>query len=217
MWFWHCLVACKVAGLKPGFLFVMDPSEEPLATMIRDLAQINGVDVWVAGIQEEVREDKREWNAFRYEKMVNLRNVLLDAVRRLSPPLFLSLDSDILLHADSIESMVEKLEDFDAIGGKAYMTSIGTSHPSYGMLQADNMLRRQDADYVITVDVIMAIKLMTPSAYAVDYRWASQGEDIGWSQACGEKQLKFRWDGTVVNKHVMRREELERVDVRAGY
>lgn len=202
----------------------MDTNEEPLTTMVKNLTEINGLDTWIGAIGEEERSDKREWNSFRYDKMVALRNILLGGVREVGPPMFLSLDSDILLNRDALKSMVANLNDdtrpgypYAACGGKAYMTTTGTSHPSYGMMSRENMLRRQDSDGVLKVDVIMAIKLMLPAAYNVDYEWASQGEDIGWSQNCQKQQLNLLWDGTYTSKHVMRPKELECVDVRAGY
>jgi hypothetical protein len=67
------------------------------------------------------------------------------------------------------------------------------------------------------VDVIMAMKLMKPSAYWVDYRDHEQGEDVGWSIACQEQHLRLGWDGRVCSKHVMKPEQLDPIDARCGY
>jgi hypothetical protein len=58
---------------------------------------------------------------------------------------------------------------------------------------------------------------MKPEAYNIDYKVADQGEDIGWSQNCKQARLKLLWDGSHASKHVMRRKDLENVDVRVGY
>lgn len=217
-WFWRVNAACKVAGLHPGYIFVMDPTEEPLYTMIQNQAKLMSTQLHIGVVQEQPRDDKRDWNERRYDRMVELRNILLEGVRANNPPLFLSLDSDILLHEEAIKSMVDNLEDFDAIGGKTYMTHTGTTCLSYGIMKPNTrMMRRADAIGSFKVDVIMAIKLMTPAAYNIDYRFDSQGEDIGFSRACQEAGLKLKWDGTYANKHVMRRADLGRIDPRCGF
>lgn len=218
-WVRHVMSATKKAGLKPGFLFVMDPNEEPLSTMVHNQAMIKNVDLWVVEVEEAERADSRVWNSIRYERMVELRNLLLGAVREINPPLFLSLDSDILLHQDSLASMVHVLHDNDAgaVGGKAYMSHTGRTYPSYGRIGYQNNLQRTDSEGVLKVDVLMAIKLMTPAAFNVDYTYDGHGEDIGWSKACKEAGLSLYWDGTITNKHVMRPQDLTRIDVRAGF
>jgi hypothetical protein len=63
----------------------------------------------------------------------------------------------------------------------------------------------------------LAIKLMSPRAYNIDYRFHHQGEDIGWSVAATEKGLKLGWDGRICSKHVMAADQLQLVDPRCGY
>lgn len=218
-WFWHAIAACKVADVKPGFLFVMDITEEPLFTMVKNLSEINGVDLWVVPVDEVQREDKRDWSHIRFERMVELRNTLLGAVRSLAPPLFLSLDSDMLLHEDAIKVMIDTLntQEADAVGGKSYLSHTGRAHPTYGKMGYQNNMQRPDSEGTFKVDVLMAIKLMTPAAYAVDYGFHAYGEDIGWSLACKELGLQLWWNGSVCSKHVMRRADLDKIDVRAGF
>lgn len=217
-WFWHVMAACKIAGLRPGFIFVLDTQEEPLNTMIMNQAKLHNATLILCDIPEEPREDKRTWNSIRYHRMAYLRNLLLEGVRDFGPDFFLSLDSDILLHEQTIKSLVENIGDYDAIGGKAYMTHTGTNFPSFGLINNLNkMIRRYDVDGVIKVDVIMAIKLMKPSAYSISYSYDPQGEDIGFSRNCVEAGLKLAWDGTYGNKHVMRKQDLESFDSRVGF
>ena len=218
-WFWHAVAACKVAGVKPGFLFVMDTSEEPLFTMVKNLSEINGVDLWIVPVEEVQRADKRDWSHIRYERMVVLRNLLLEGVRELGPPLFLSLDSDMLLHEEAIKVLIDTLseQDAQAVGGKSYLSHTGRAHPTYAMIGYQNSLKRPDSEGTFKVDVLMAIKLMTPPAYNVDYEFHAHGEDIGWSLACKREGLKLWWNGSVCSKHVMRVVDLDKIDARAGF
>lgn len=213
------MASCKIAGLKPAFIFVMDPNEQPLFEMIQNQCKLNNVDLYVGEVTEEQREDKRDWHGERYHKMVALRNILLEGVRNVAPPLFLSLDSDILLNSEALKSLCLNFRDeWAAIGGKTYMSHTGREYPSYGILnQVNGFIRRKEADGCWPVDVIMAIKLMKPEAYAIDYVFDSQGEDIGWSKECKKAGLKLGWDGTHCSKHVMRKDDLEKVDARVGY
>jgi hypothetical protein len=72
-------------------------------------------------------------------------------------------------------------------------------------------------DGCFPVGVIMAIKLMTPPAYNVDYEWNHQGEDIGWSLAALARGLKLGWDSRTTTKHVFYPHLLDEVDPRCGY
>lgn len=217
-WFSHVMAATKQANRIPGFIFVLDPNEEPLNTMIHNLCKINNVDLWTIPIQENDRDDVRDWNHIRFMRMVYLRNCLLEGVRHISPPLFLSLDSDILIHQYCIKSLIEKFsEEYSAIGGKAYMTHMGKHYPSYGMLLDQGNLYRQDSEGVFKVDVIMAIKMMKPEAYNIDYSFDAIGEDIGFSKNCSKSGLRLMWDGTITNKHVMRKIDLGKIDDRCGF
>lgn len=98
--------------------------------------------------------------------------------------------------------------------GKAYMSKAGVANPSYANFNKQGSLVRSDSCGVFPVDVIMAIKLMKPSAYNVDYKPARQGEDIGWSLHCKEKGLKLGWTGEVTSRHVMSKKDLDKNDIR---
>lgn len=171
-------------------------------------------------LTEDRSSEKRQWGPPRYEHLVSLRNHLLAEVRDIQPDLFLSLDSDVLLAPNAISSAIDAFEDDTwAVGLALYMTEIGTDHPSNGTWSDGNFGRytRRNFDDIITCDIIMAGKLMSPKAYNVDYEYHHCGEDLGWSRAVKQAGGKFRWDGRVKNKHVMRPEMLSRVDPRAGF
>lgn len=199
-----------------GFIFVIDKTD-PTYERICTFADRDRISTFFVFVEEEQRQDKRRWTKDRYDKMVFLRNLLLSWVRKIGPDFFLSLDSDILLHEDAIMVLYETIGDWDAIGGKAFLTPTGVNCPTFGCWKGDpenGRYRRENRDYICKVDVLMAVKLMTPAAYWVDYEYARQGEDIGWSLACWRKGLSFGWNGTVINRHVMSPDKLGKDDVR---
>lgn len=210
--------ACDHAEIEPEFVFVIDTHDLGPEVMLRHLVSSYGHVVHVLHVNEDGdRSDTRVWNESRYHHMVFLRNHLLAVVRHMEPEYFLSLDSDILVHQQVLVHLLETIKSFDAVGGKLYMTQMGTIAPSYANLVNAAGLSRPDFDGVMAVDVIMAMKLMTPAAYAVDYRYHFQGEDIGWSLAVRKLGMKLGWDGRICSKHVMAPGDLLPVDPRCGY
>lgn len=220
-WYDHVEVAAKQAGVEPHYLHVGDPRHDPDTwQIIRDRA---GSRLVAVGIDETERPDIRDWTDPRYRYMADIRNAGLDAVRDLGPDYFLSLDSDILLHPDAIVSLLDAVNDdtqrWDAVGGGCFMTYPTTAHPSWGVFGRDGTLQRRVGGEggLFKVDVIMAIKLMTPAAYAVDYRFDKNGEDIGWARGCRDAALALAWDGRVMSKHCFDRKLVTEVDKRLGW
>jgi hypothetical protein len=217
-WFLCADQAAQVAGLEANYLVALSPADVASREVIEKCCADAGRQLTVLETDELTSEPvQRLWNEIRYKEMVRIRNQLLAEVRRIQPRLFLSLDSDILLHERVIANLVANLDRFDAVGGKCYMTAQGTHCPSYAMFLNANGLLRPDTDWVIPVDVIMAIKLMTSAAYVVDYQLHYQGEDAGWSAAATQAGVRLGWNGTVCSKHVMAQEQLEMIDMRCGY
>jgi hypothetical protein len=85
------------------------------------------------------------------------------------------------------------------------------------MLSGGGGLIRVDGRGCHKADVIMAVKLMSPAAYNVDYEVHRQGEDIGWSIAARKKGVKLGWDGRTVSKHLMTKDALDKIDKRVGF
>lgn len=177
-------------------------------------------------------EDKRNWRKDRYAHMARVRNLLLEHVQKLEPRWFLSLDSDVLVHPDSLGHLFETIHNpargFDAVGGKVYMTAavlthgtrrpaLGREAPSYGMLVNDYALQRDDYDGVIRVDVVMAMVLMGPAAYHLPYRPHPNGEDVGFGLAAREAGVVLGWDGRALGKHIFDPMMLEITDPRVGF
>jgi hypothetical protein len=225
-WFAFVETACLKAGVgEPKYCFVGDPDNDLDTWAVIEQAAGNGREVYVEVEPESRGNDKRSWIPPRIERMVVLRNKLLGMVRQLEPDYFLSLDSDILLNPQALGQMIESLGSFDAVGTRCYMgppsrnpgPGRGTSLPSYGMLTRNGGLRRVDSEGVFQVDVIMAAKLMSPKAYAIDYSADNRGEDVAWSRNARSAGLRLGWDGRSVSKHVMKPEYLAKVDDRCGY
>lgn len=180
-------------------------------------------------VEEDLDDERREhrWDSDDLLlHMAAIRNKLLRTVRQLEPHAFFSLDSDILVTRDTLKNLVQTmLEDprsFDAVGGKCYL-GVGRDNISWGRYTESMGLQRQDATGVFPVDVIMAIKLMSPAAFAVDYQYHHNGEDIGWSMACRKAGLRLGWDGRETCKHVMKQTDdqgeslITKVDPRCGF
>jgi hypothetical protein len=220
-WFWFLEQACKTAEIEPSYVFVVDTRDHATEQVIRDACATHGRELHVVHVNEDQDQSRtdRSWNTDRYRHMVWLRNTMLAKVRELDPDLFLSLDSDVLLHADAIGRMIGLLDErtWVAVGSKCYLEPIGTRSPNYAFLHNYDALARPDSTHAFGVDVIMAIKLMTRLAYTVDYEFHRNGEDIGWSKALTRRGGTLGWDGGICSKHVMLPAALGTVDPRCGY
>lgn len=219
-WVDHVVMSAKYADEKPQFLVVTDP-RDPTCDKLTEICTKRQLGLKQIFVEENrPPTDKRQWTHERFAHMVYLRNTLLKGVRRIKPDYFLSLDSDILLAPPTIHNLIESQQEhgWDAVGGKCYMTTRGKAVPSYANFkQHSTSLHRFDFSGVRRVHVIMAIKLMTPSAYAIDYTLDRHGEDIGWCLAARVNGLKLGWDGRTCNKHVMNPQMLRAVDERVGF
>lgn len=173
-------------------------------------------------VQEEDPGPKRSWGKEgRYDHMVFLRNTMLDNVRKKSPDLFLSLDSDILLGVNTIREMHETMTkyQFDAVGGLTWLDQTDPKCTNVANWSSSSMqgFKRVVSRGHHKVDIIMAIKLMSPSAYSVEYAYHKLGEDLGWNKNMFLAQRHIGMDGRTTNKHVMGPEYLDRKDKRVGW
>lgn len=210
-WHRYARESAEKAGVETEFLVLIPSYDEETLKVCKEL-EIEHIRI----TEEEDFDGDRLWNRDRYFHMVALRNNLLQEVRKIEPDFFLSLDSDILLHPDCLGNMLESTARFDAVGGRAYMTDIGKWCVSWANVTGGGGLIRDDYDDVRAVGAIMAIKLMSRKAYNIDYAEHIMGEDIGWSLNC-RGSVKIGVDGRVVNKHVMKPEQLHEIDKRCGY
>ena len=212
-WAEHIDKAAADAGLTPRFIVLADPGDDAWHALKRYDDRLTRI------VVTEPRHDGlRDWcTPGRLAHIIDLRNQLLTAVRAQAPDVFLSVDSDMLLHPATITNLLETLADFDAVGGYAYMND-GHACPSWGRILSGGALDRVDMPgYVGPVEVIMAIKAMTPAAYAHDYTAHPKGEDVGICLAWRDAGVRVGLDARVTSKHVMRRDLLDLVDERCGF
>lgn len=222
-WFEHLHVALKDAGIEHEdvtTLFIGDYEGDKTFRVIDKTCLEMSFNRTVIDQPGTVQQKyRRVWGRARYETMVNLRNRLLESVREASPDFYWSLDSDILVAPTTLTSALQAIETgFDAVSSRCYMSPPPhTYHPSYAQWNPAAGLYRPDKTGLIKADVIMAAKLMTPKAYAVDYQNHREGEDTGWSFAARKAGCRLGYDGRVVSKHVMSEVYLDSLDQRCGF
>lgn len=235
-WFYHVELAALTVSddLKPEYAFVVSMNDAETIDAIDKFQQaVPDRPISTVYTDEPARKDVRMWNEDRYQEMVGLRNLLLHAVRERNPDYFLSLDSDILLRPDSLDVALQEIGDADALGLHTYMDrparppagmqvqlGIGRHLASKADLKGQQLINRlhfETYEETHKVGVIMAAKLMKPSAYNIDYRWHLQGEDTGWSTACTEAGLKLVWCPKACAKHIFTPADLGREDYRVGF
>lgn len=215
-WLDHIVRAASLARVEVEVVLI-GPADDPTSSLAREHANAlelpllwfdSGESVDDCARQvSELGGDEHAWPDVRLRHLVRLRNQLLDLVRSKSPELFLSIDSDVLLHERALDLMVELLTHsrYAAVGGKVHLSPFNQDAPNYAQLTGGGRLHRVDSTNVLEVDAIMALKLMHPDAYAIDYAFDARGEDIGWSTACRQRGLRLAWDGRVTSQHLMRR------------
>lgn len=208
----HAAASAEKAGVEFEFLMVGGLGD-PTFDVVDSLPQYAVARIYV---DEPRALDYRDWTKpGRLERMVELRNTMLQFVRLSDCDLFLSLDSDILLHEDTIANLIDTQQErgWDAVGGYCYMSTT-RSHPSYANLMGHAMRRPDIRGSVERCDVLMGIILMTRRAIGIDYEYSSKGEDIGWAMAARRRRLIFGVDARLVNRHVMRPVEINQADPR---
>jgi hypothetical protein len=198
------------------YLFVVGDNDRETIEMLSSWKRAN-----IIYVEEQDPGMKRTWNSSRYDHMVFLRNTLLDSVRHINPDLFLSLDSDILLGQNTLREMYETAVEyeFDAVGGLTWLDPIDPKCTNIASWVGSDMkgFKRVISRGHHKVDIIMAIKLMLPSAYNVEYAYHRMGEDLGWSKNMFLNQKRIGMDGRTPSKHIMKPEYLNMIDKRLSW
>lgn len=219
-WFDAIEEATQRAGLVASYVVVSEIEDPTLQALRRKAFQRELKEIHWEELETPISEDpyERVWNHQRFHQMVALRNRLLQAVREMEPRWFLSIDSDILIHPDALCDLIEATSRFGAVGGATFMTPIGsgTGWPNCGWFRGAQGFIRYSIEHrgVIPVGVVMALKLLTPPAYAIDYRFHTEGEDLGFSLACQEAGIKLGWSNLHISRHIMSPDEIDREDDR---
>lgn len=210
---WYEYVSDSARHQDVEFLFVAEPSDDDTVKLAESYGDVVLIDD--AGFNLE-----HGWgNKDRLRHMADIRNILLSEVRSREPDLFLSLDSDMLVTQPMVQCLKSTLmaNDADAVGGFAFMDPRDPNTTSFGLRSKNQNFKRVAHPGVHEVDYIMAIKMMKPSAYGIDYVYHPRGEDIGWCDAVRKEGLTLFCDGRNIAKHVMRKKMLDEVDPRVGF
>jgi hypothetical protein len=215
-WFDYVLASLIGLDLDVSFAFVINEGDTVADVVHEYLQEIEMPGVFYEVPPFPVETKDHVWSIYKYEYMAAIRNTLLELVQTLKPDLFLSLDSDILLHPQALQGMIASIDGYGAVGGKTYLHRTNKL-PNYANLNKTGNLIRPDFKGVAEVDVLMAIKLMQPEAYNISYKTDRRGEDIGWSLNCQEAKVKLCFDGRFPSKHIMDYSQLSTIDKRVGY
>lgn len=213
-WFDH-VESSIPEGVRVDYVFVVPEGDTTLEIIRSRCPQAHLV------LTGEDPHYERNWhNKDRYREMVQVRNALLREVRRLNPDIFLSLDSDILLSKECISQAVSVMKEggYNAVAPPTFLdpsdkrfTNAANIKPRGGFYRATIGARH-------VVDVIMAIKLMDRAAYQIDYSFNVFGEDFGWSKNARDNGIRMFYAGDIPpSKHVMSRDQLDKVDGRCGF
>ena len=221
-WVSHLRRSAEHAGVDLMIYTLIPDEDTATACAVTEACATHAIPLMLEHTQEEPKSEEfqRDWGLPRYEEMASLRTSMLNAVRMLEPDLFLSVDSDILLDRNAIASMIEALEsnpEYAAMGSKTWLHPSDVTITNGATLSRFNTLQRLRAEMVLPAHVLMAIVMMTPNAYWVDYAPDPKGEDIGWSNKMSEAGLKMGFDGRVASKHVMSPGDLHKIDFRVGW
>lgn len=178
-------------------------------------------DTTICYVSEPPLMVNRSWgNPERFHHMVYIRNILLENIRSTKPDLFLSLDSDILIDPNLISSLYETMQQLDvaAVGGLTWLDPVDEFCTNI-CKWTDNFstYKRIINPGTHLVDIIMAIKLMSPAAYNVDYEYHKCGEDLGWNINIRKAGLQLACDGRFPSKHVMSENWISKIDKRIGW
>lgn len=216
-WRGHLLESCEKAGVEPSMIFNVHPDDHETRGLLGTFPEATVLDS-----QHQGGDSNHKWNQSRYYQMVDLRNELLEGVRAENPDYFFSLDSDVLLHPDTITLLLEAMEEHEdawAIAPKCFVSKHGTRHPNMGVWvnRQKSMYRRHNYNYLAKVDIVICCYIMRPEAYNIDYVFNSRGEDLGWSMEVVKAGGNLYWDGRVGNKHVMDPRKLDEMDSRVGF
>lgn len=215
---WHQRVVDSCFGFDPEFLFVCETGDNETLEIAYEYGD-------VVLVEDAGFTSSHNWGDHSHLRhMVDLRNTLLKEVRSREPDLFWSLDSDILIPKplfNNLRSTISKVHKHgvkpDAVGGFTFMDGTDQRVTSFANLKNNRVFKRVLNPGVHEVDYIMAIKLMTPNAYNVDYSFSKHGEDIAWCDSAREIGLKLFCDGRSIAKHVMNKSMIDKVDKRVGF
>ena len=191
-------------GIEHEVLVLLSPSSDDTEQILLDHG---------AGIiydDEEGRPlseiDSHGWGSLpTYEYMARVRNRLKNEAFDKGADYFLSLDSDILLPAGGLASLLTFAETHQGVVSPAVNMATGTV--AWNTMRWDGELGSPTRDRGelpgFEADVIMAAMLIDRSAKDCDWRHHSAGEDIGFCINARNLGVKLWWYPPVRCNHIM--------------
>jgi hypothetical protein len=200
------------------YAFVYTPGSDDTLDIISERAPNAHWSTYMAGDHST----KRNWGEeSRLRTMADLRNELLKVVRGIEPDLFLSLDSDILVPPwFDARVLFDEFDDapYDGVALLSYLGLGSITNAFYE--DRHRRTRAKVYDALAPVDIICASKLMSRELLMderVAYGYHVAGEDLYWSKTATTYGYRLGLDSRVKCKHIMKPEQLERVDERVGF
>lgn len=177
------------------FVFVYTPSTDGTIDLLMD----NGAEVMI--YDNGTHGETRDWtNPERVSTLANMRNQLLWMVSGMEFDAFLSLDSDIIMNENALESMWSHLDEADAVSPTVQLAADRSIINAFTR-RRDGFYVRCKPGYHGRVDVLCAAIMMTPDLVkdqSVRYSYEVRGEDFGWSAAA----KKAGYDMMLCNDYV---------------
>lgn len=213
----RCILKQSVSMSNIGFIFEVSPEDKTTVSSLKVWKQLDK-NIPLFDIVErsdiphfEHQNNGRQWTLSKYHNMINMRNSILDRVRKYEPDYYFSLDSDILIeNPNTLELLMAHInEGADAVSPLMYMTPVGKNFPSVMSWKDENINKAyRKLDYPIGTyfksDIIMAAKMMSKKTYmTVNYEFHQQGEDLGWSKNATEKGLNLYSASYIYAPHIM--------------
>ena len=225
--YWFSCIQRQTYGIKNiGFIFELGSNDQETFDFLINWQKKNSnINIFDIKIRDDIshhahEEGSRRWSFSKYENMVSMRNSLLNRVKEIQPDFYYSLDSDILItNPNTIDFLTSHIVSgkTDAVNTLMYMTPFGVDYPSVmSWVNGTNYEKaHRNTDYPLgtffKTDVIMAGKMMSKDVYNnTNYRFHTQGEDLGWSADCAEKGYSLHCASYIYTPHIMGQEELRK-------
>lgn len=213
-------------GVELSYVFVLSAVDGFSASW--SWPGMEGWDKWGSGVfitWAEGAPGHRNWQKReRLELMAVLRNRLKVRATQilcdLEADAFLSLDSDILVSPwEESKVLFNDLQGKDAVSPLVYLgereaNAFSYPYPNKPARRLKSLDALQRAD-VLCAAILMSAKVLKDPRTVYGYH--SQGEDFFWSARARECRYDLALDSRVKWKHVMRREDLDKVDRRIGW
>jgi hypothetical protein len=152
--------------------------------------------------------DGHNWGTLdQFEYMATLRNRLVDICIEKDADYFFSLDSDIILPLNALESLLAFSQSHPGVVSPAVNMTINQT--AWNMMRWNGLIGVADRTGRAAIgetgqaDVIMAAMLLDRLGMTARWRPNPNGEDMGFCHDCEEKGVPRWWVREIVCDHLM--------------